>query len=140
MKAPSLTCSLTEIPAWDGTSQPHLLPAEDSPHHTELSCTAFTHLSCQEISQPQHLQRKQPESTSLGIRAAPMIFFDAIQHKQLDSLFIARSSVWKDDLCSCYHQSTRYITNPRCAGSVTSPHGQAGLLRDASRQNIWDLS
>lgn len=75
-----------------------------------------------------------------------MIFFDAIQHKQLDSLFIARSSVWKDDLCSCYHQSTRYITNPHCAGSATSwsesPHGQAGLLRDPSRQkrNIWDLS
>lgn len=62
-----------------------------------------------------------------------MISFDAIQRKQLDSLFIARSSVWKDDLCSCYYQSTRSITNPRCArrgaGSHDNPHGQARHLQ-----------
>lgn len=68
---------------------PHLLPAEDFTRHSELSSIAFTRLGCQEIPLPQHLQRKQPESTSLCIRAAPMIFFHAIQCKQLDSLFIA---------------------------------------------------
>lgn len=30
---------------------------------------------------------------------APMISFDAIQCKQLDSLFLAESSIWKGKLC-----------------------------------------
>lgn len=67
-------------------ASPHLLPAEDFTRHRELSSIAFARLGCQEIPlpQPQHLRRKQPESTSFCTRAAPMIFFDAIQCKQLD--------------------------------------------------------
>lgn len=82
----------------------HMLPSEGFSHHVDLPSTAFTHISCQEtlLPQSQRLGRKQPESTSFCIRAAPMISFDAIQCKQLDSLFIAESSVWKGNLCSRY--------------------------------------
>lgn len=119
---------------WDNpAASPHLLPAEDFTCHTKLPSIAFAYLGCQEIPLPQHIQRKQPESTSFCIRAAPVIFSDAIQCKQLDSLFIARSSVWKDNLCFCYYQNTRYITNPHYARSAMSwydrGHGQAGHLQ-----------